>query len=227
MNELMSTEQLIYLFDVAGVAVFAITGALAAQGKKLDILGVVVLGIVTALGGGTIRDITMDVHPVIWIADTTYLWTAIVSAVSAFILCRYLTYPRRLMLLLDALGMSLFAVLGAQKAIALNMPPVIAVMMAMITGCAGGMIRDILTRQIPLILQRNGELYATCAMLGAIVYVAMSGLIEDSMLMMISITVALVVRLASMYTGLELPEFVMKGHKLEPRDVVNTESKKQ
>ena len=223
MNELISTKDLIYLFDVAGVAVFAITGALAAQGKKLDILGVVVLGIVTALGGGTIRDITLDLHPLIWIADTTYLWTAIVASVSAFILCRYLSYPRRLLLLLDALGMSLFAVLGAQKAIMSGMPPVIAVMMAMITGCAGGMIRDVLTRQIPLILQRNGELYATCAMLGAIVYVSASGTIDDGMLMLISITVALVVRLASMYTGLELPEFVMKGHRLEPKNVEKKE----
>ncbi len=225
MNDFISTEQLIYLFDMAGVSVFAITGALAAQGKKLDILGVVVLGIVTALGGGSIRDISLDVHPLIWVEDTNYLWTAIISSVSAFILCRYLLYPRRLMLLLDALGMSLFAVLGAQKAMALGMPPVIAVMMAMITGCAGGMIRDILTGQIPLILQRNGELYATCAMLGAIVYIVFSEIVDGGLLMLVSITVALVVRLASMYTGLELPEFVMKGHKLEPKDKVNREMK--
>ena len=86
----MIDADLIYLFDMIGVAVFAITGALAAQGKKLDILGVVVLGIVTALGGGTIRDITLDVHPLIWIADTTYLWTAIISAVAAFF---YLPLP--------------------------------------------------------------------------------------------------------------------------------------
>lgn len=225
MNDFISTEQLIYLFDMAGVSVFAITGALAAQGKKLDILGVVVLGIVTALGGGSIRDISLDVHPLIWVEDTNYLWTAIISSLSAFILCRYLSYPRRLMLLLDALGMSLFAVLGAQKAMALGMPPVIAVMMAMITGCAGGMIRDILTGQIPLILQRNGELYATCAMLGAIVYIVFSEIVDGGLLMLVSITVALVVRLASMYTGLELPEFVMKGHKLEPKDKVNREMK--
>lgn len=210
---------LIYLFDMIGVAVFAITGALAAQGKKLDILGVVVLGIVTALGGGTIRDITLDVHPLIWIADTTYLWTAIVSAVAAFFVCRYLAYPRRLMLLLDALGMSLFAVLGAQKATALGMPPLIAVIMAMLTGCAGGMIRDVLTRQIPLVLQRNGELYATCALVGAIIYVMFSGYINESLLMLVSISVAFAIRLASLYARLELPEFVMKGHRLEPRDV--------
>lgn len=215
----MIDADLIYLFDMIGVAVFAITGALAAQGKKLDILGVVVLGIVTALGGGTIRDITLDVHPLIWIADTTYLWTAIISAVAAFLVCRYLTYPRRLMLLLDALGMALFAVLGAQKATALGMPAIIAVMMAMLTGCAGGMIRDILTRQIPLVLQRNGELYATCALAGAIIYVMFSGYINESLLMLVSISVAFAVRLASLYAGLELPEFVMKGHRLEPRDV--------
>lgn len=210
---------LIHLFDLLGVAVFAITGALAAQGKKLDILGVVVLGIVTALGGGSIRDITLNQHPLIWIENSTYLWVAIISAVAAFFGCRYLTYPRRLMLLLDALGMSLFAVLGAQKATALGMPPVIAVMMAMLTGCAGGMIRDILTRQIPLVLQRNGELYATCALIGAVIYVLFSGYIPEPLLMLVSISVAFVIRLASLYAGLELPEFVMKGHRLEPRDL--------
>ncbi|WP_315980020.1 TRIC cation channel family protein [Aliamphritea spongicola] len=85
------------------MAVFAITGALAAQGKHMDILGVVVLAIVTSLGGGTIRDLTLDIHPLLWIQNDTYIWTAVISAVSAFWICRYLRYPRRLLIILDAL----------------------------------------------------------------------------------------------------------------------------
>ena len=84
----MTYTEFVYVADLAGVAVFATTGALAAQGKRLDILGVVVLGIVTALGGGTLRDITLNAHPVLWIGDTRYLWVAILSSVAAFVLSR-------------------------------------------------------------------------------------------------------------------------------------------
>ncbi|MCP4598580.1 trimeric intracellular cation channel family protein [Neptuniibacter sp.] len=214
----MSYSDFIYIADLIGVAVFATAGALAAQGKRLDILGVVVLAIVTALGGGTIRDITLDIHPVVWIADTSYLWTAIISAVVAFVVCRYIQYPRRTLLVLDAMGLALFAVLGAEKALALDLPPLIVVMMAVITGCAGGMIRDILTGQIPLILQRDGELYATCALVGAIIYVSLQQYMPDmpgQIVALTSMTIIFVLRMAAMFTDLRLPEFIIAGHKLE------------
>ena len=169
----MEYATLIRFAELAGVCVFSITGALAAQGKRMDILGVVVLAIVTALGGGTIRDITLNAHPIGWVVDNVYLWTAIISAVIAFIACRRVPYPRRTMLVLDAAGLALFAILGAEKAQALGASPGIVVMMACITGCAGGMIRDMLTREIPMILHRDGELYATCALVGAVFYVVL------------------------------------------------------
>jgi len=193
----MSYEYFIYIADLLGVAVFATAGALAAQGKRLDILGVVVLAIVTSIGGGTIRDITLDIHPVVWIADTTYLWVAIISAVVAFVVCRYMQYPRRLLLILDAMGLALFTVLGAEKALALEFSPIIAVMMGVITGCAGGMIRDILTGQIPLILQRDGELYATCSIVGAIFYIAFYEVVEEQLLVLIAMSIVFVVRMAT------------------------------
>lgn len=211
----MSYQEFIYFADLIGVAVFATAGALAAQGKRLDILGVVVLAIVTALGGGTIRDITLNLHPVLWIADTAYLWTAIISAVVAFVVCRYVQYPRRLLLLLDAAGLALFAVLGAEKASSQDLPALIVVMMAVITGCAGGMIRDILTGQIPLILQKDGELYATCALAGAILYVAMEDILPGQILAVMSMTLIFVLRMAAMFADLKLPEFIVTGHKLE------------
>lgn len=211
----MSYSDFIYIADLIGVAVFATAGALAAQGKRLDILGVVVLAIVTALGGGTIRDITLDIHPVVWIADTAYLWTAIISAIVAFVVCRYIHYPRRALLVLDAMGLALFAVLGAEKALSQDLPALIVVMMAVITGCAGGMIRDILTGQIPLILQKDGELYATCALAGAVFYIAVKEYMPGEVAALSSMMIIFVLRMAAMFADLRLPEFIVAGHKLE------------
>jgi len=211
----MQYEAFIYFAEIVGVAVFAVTGALAAQGKRLDILGVVVLAVVTALGGGTIRDITLNAHPVSWLVDTSYLWTAIISAVGAFILCRYVAYPRRALLVLDAMGLALFAILGAQKAMALGQSGVVVVMMAMITGTAGGMIRDVLTREIPLILHRGGEIYATCAIAGAIFFVSFEGMIDERLLALISMGLIFALRIGAVFADLRLPEFVVAGHRLE------------
>ncbi|NVK41661.1 MAG: trimeric intracellular cation channel family protein [Oceanospirillaceae bacterium] len=224
----MSYVDFVYFADLAGVAVFATSGALAAQGKRLDIFGVVILGIVTALGGGTLRDIVLDAHPLLWIANPLYLWVAILSSVAAFILSRYTRYPRRMLLLLDALGLSLFAILGAQKAMAFGMPDTIAVVMGMVTGVAGGMIRDILTGQVPLILQWNGEMYASCALAGALTYVMFSGIMAEPSywLDLSAMTIVFVVRMAALVAGLRLPEFIVAGHKLEsPEEARNLEKK--
>jgi uncharacterized membrane protein YeiH len=214
----MSYADFIYIAELVGVAVFATAGALAAQGKRLDIFGVVILAIVTSLGGGTIRDITLDIHPVVWIADTAYLWTAIISAIVAFVVCRYIQYPRQTLLVMDAMGLALFAVLGAEKALGQELSPLIVVMMAVITGCAGGMIRDILTGQIPLILQRDGELYATCALAGAVFYIFMEPYMSGQVLALVSMMIIFLLRLAAMFANLRLPEFIVAGHKLEKMD---------
>jgi len=212
----MIYSEFIYIAELVGTAVFSITGALAAQGKRLDILGVVVVGIVTALGGGTLRDIVMDAYPIGWVRDTSYLWTAILSAIAAFILCRYWRYPRRILLVLDGMGLALFAIMGAQKAMFYNMPPVIVVMMGVMTGCAGGMIRDIITRQVPLMLQRDGELYVTCALLGSLLYVSLHGYMDPRDLALGAMLFIFVLRMAAIFGNLRLPEFVVAGHRLEP-----------
>ncbi|TCK08826.1 trimeric intracellular cation channel family protein [Marinobacterium mangrovicola] len=209
--------EFIYVADLIGVAIFAITGAIAAPGKRLDILGVVVLGFVTALGGGTIRDITLDLYPLVWVEDTLYLYVAIVSAVAAFIASRYIPSPRRALLVLDAMGLSVFAILGLQKALAAGAPEAVAVMMAVITGVAGGMIRDVLTGQIPLVLQRGGELYATSALLGALVYLGAYQLLDEPSpwLDISAMVIIFITRMAGLVAGLRLPEFIVRGHRLE------------
>ncbi len=212
-------ENLLFTAELLGTVVFAITGALAATGKRIDIFGVIVLGVVTALGGGTVRDLTISPNPTFWLEDTRYLWTAVIASLSTFILARYLRYPRRLLLILDAAGLSLFAIIGAQKAQMLGYEPVIVVMMACITGVVGGLIRDVLTNETPMVLGGgDGELYATCTILGASVLVLGQGHINPVMLTYIAMAVIFITRLAAIFGNLRLPKFIDAGHRLESNE---------
>jgi uncharacterized membrane protein YeiH len=157
------------ILDLFGVAVFAITGALVASRKEMDIVGFVLLGTVTGIGGGTLRDVLLGL-PVFWIAAPFYLLICI--AVSALVFfTAHLPFSRyRLLLWFDAVGMALFAVVGAEKAILAGAGPVVAVAMGMITATFGGVIRDVLGGESPVILSR--EIYATAALAAAGVFVA-------------------------------------------------------
>ncbi|KAA0875111.1 trimeric intracellular cation channel family protein [Nitrincola tapanii] len=209
-------EDFVYYADLLGVAVFAVTGVLAAQGKQIDLFGVMVLAVVTALGGGTIRDLALNAHPLIWIADPILLWTALGAALLTFVLCRYWPYPRRTLLVLDAAGLALFAIAGAEKAMALGFSPLIAVIMAISTGCAGGMIRDLMTGRIPAILQHD-EFYATCALLGAAFYVLVHGYVDPNILAFLSMLLIFVIRLLAVFSGVRLPVFLVAGLDHPPR----------
>jgi uncharacterized membrane protein YeiH len=159
-------EALTGLLDLLGVAVFAITGALVASRKRMDIVGFAFLGTVTGIGGGTVRDLVLGQAPVFWVREPIYLLVCIGASVLTFFVAHM---PRsRLILLvwLDAVGMALFAVLGAEKA--LSHGPVVAATMGVVTAVMGGMIRDILGGESPVILRR--EIYATAALLGALVF---------------------------------------------------------
>jgi uncharacterized membrane protein YeiH len=160
------------LTSLAGVAVFAMTGALAAGRKKFDIFGVVVISVVTAIGGGTIRDLLLDRNPIFWIQDTRYL---IVSSVAGFLTVLYVRYQPlsfRLLLYADGLGLALFTIIGTQIAEGTGVKPGISILMGCLTGVAGGVIRDVLTGEIPLLL-RDRELYATAAIAGSMAYLAL------------------------------------------------------
>lgn len=156
----------IWLLDVLGVAVFAITGALVASRKQMDIVGFAFLGTVTGIGGGTVRDLVLGQAPVFWVKEPVYLLVCVGCSAIVFFAAHV---PRsRLVLLvwLDALGLSLFCVLGADKALAHG--PVVAATMGVVTAAMGGMIRDILGGESPVVFRR--EIYVTAALLGAVVY---------------------------------------------------------
>jgi uncharacterized membrane protein YeiH len=194
-----------YFIDLAGVAVFAISGVLAAGRKGLDLLGVAVIAVVTAIGGGTLRDVLLDRHPIFWIANPAYLWVILAATVVTLGYVRLWIASRRALLIADALGLAFFTIGGVEIAQQTGHSDLIAVLMGTITGVAGGVIRDVLLGEIPLIF-RPGRLYATAAIVGAALYVLLAGhgvAREAAALAGMGIIAAL--RLGAIYWRLELP----------------------
>lgn len=162
---MITTTTLIYWTMLAGVALSAMTGVLDAGRKKMDVVGACAVGLATAAGGGTLRDLLIG-RPVFWITDQTYLLAALAAAIATFFLVRAVRLPTRLFLIPDAIGLALFTVSGTQIALDAGVPWLVAGLMGIITGVLGGVLRDILCNDIPLIFL-PGELYATAAAAGA------------------------------------------------------------
>jgi uncharacterized membrane protein YeiH len=196
-----------YLFEHLGVAVFAITGVLAAKNKRVDLFGVIVLALVTALGGGTLRDLILRTDP-FWMSDTSFVLTASAMAAVTFVAGRRWEPPAALLLVVDACGLALFTMLGTEKALIFSASNIAAVVLGVITGVAGGMIRDVLTGEVPLVLRAGIYLYATAALCGATIFVAVAPHIPSRPASeFIAVAVTLVLRLAAIRWRLHLPEF--------------------
>ncbi len=202
----ISISQYVYYTDIFGVIVFSFSGALLAGRYRLDPIGVMVLAAVTAVGGGTIRDIILGV-PVFWTIQSSYIVAIFVTSVLTILLIRQpKLVPKRFMLLADAFGLAFFAVLGAHKAMIHDQPIITSIIMGTITGVAGGMLRDIICNRIPLILRE--EIYATAAILGSALYVVMVSYgVSQPLAGIIAIGGGLMLRLAGIYWKLSLPAF--------------------
>lgn len=195
----------LYILDLIGVAVFAVSGALAAGRKSFDLLGVAVIAIVTGIGGGTIRDVLLDRHPVFWIEDPTYLLVILAAAALTILYTRFRRPPRTSLLVADAFGLALFAISGAQVAEARELSGIIVVLMGTITGTAGGLLRDVLSNEVPLLLSQP-DLYATAAIAGATVYLWLQAAgLTQPYAAVVGITVVAGLRLAAILWGLRLP----------------------
>ncbi|WP_448700533.1 trimeric intracellular cation channel family protein [Mucilaginibacter sp. AW1-3] len=159
----------IFLLDLLGTAVFAISGAFLAMEKKLDIFGMLVLAFVTAIGGGTVRDVLIGNTPVTWLRDLTTPTTILVAAIVARLFKGSFRNLNKTLVFFDALGLGLFTVTGIQKGLAAGIHPALCVALGTITGCFGGVLRDLLVREIPVLFQRT-EFYATACIAGGILY---------------------------------------------------------
>jgi uncharacterized membrane protein YeiH len=210
---------LLYVLDLIGVAVFAISGALAAGRKRLDLIGVVVLALVTAIGGGTIRDLMLDRHPLFWLVDPSYLTVIIGAALGTVWLVRRRRTrpPEAAMLVADALGLALFSVSGAQIAERAGIPAIGGIVLGTVTGAAGGAVRDVLVAEIPVVLRR-GNLYASAAIAGTAVYFALEAVgVARSPSTLVGMAVVAIVRLASIWWRVHLPEFRLHATGEHPR----------
>lgn len=195
-----------YVLDLLGVAVFAVSGVLAAGRKSLDLLGVLVIATLTAIGGGTVRDLLLDRHPIFWISQPTYLVVISVAAVLTIIYVRVRRPPGDALLYADALGLALFTIAGAQIAEAAGLSPIIVVLMATITGVAGGVLRDVLCAEIPLILRR--DIYATAAIVGASAYLLAEMLgVPRPWASGLGMAAVAILRVVAIVRGLALPTF--------------------
>ncbi|SHM48532.1 trimeric intracellular cation channel family protein [Phytopseudomonas punonensis] len=200
-------SQLFYFSDLFGVAVFAITGALMAGRKSMDLFGVLVIAIITALGGGTLRDVILDNHPVSWIRNDTYILVATVAALGTVIWVR-MTRPihEKGLLIADAFGLAVFTVIGTEVALQYAMPSSTAVIMGIMTGVAGGVMRDVICNEIPLIFKK--EIYATACLAGALTFVLLRMLDTPHWLDTgVAMLVVLVIRLAAIRWRFSLPRF--------------------
>ena len=201
---------LVRLLDLIGIGVFAVSGALAAGRKRLDLLGVFVLASVTAIGGGTIRDLLLDRHPVFWLTDGTYLGVIVLAVAVTFAYVRWRRPPLASLLVADALGLALFSIAGARIAQNAGLPAVTVIVLGTVTGVGGGVIRDVLSAEIPFVLRR-GNLYASTVILGIAAYLALEavGVVRQTAGLTGMVLIA-VVRLAAIRWELELPVFTVE-----------------
>ena len=197
------------LIDYVGVAVFAISGALAAGRKNLDVLGVIVIATVTAIGGGTVRDLLLN-RRMFWITDPTLVYVIVAAALATIAWTRWLKPPDRALAIADALGLAVFAISGAQIAEGLEHKGAVVVLMGTLTGVAGGMLRDVLTGEIPIIL-RKGQIYATAAVAGIVLYVVLQGWLDRAVAAYAGMACIAAIRLGAIAWNWTLPVFSVPG----------------
>ena len=201
-----------YVVELIGTAVFAATGVLAVSRRGLDVIGAITLGLVTAVGGGTVRDVLMR-YPIFWFEDFSYVWVAVLGALVTFFLSALARNAYRGLLYLDALGAALFATAATNKALldpALSAP--IAVILGVLTGIGGGLLRDVLASRQTLLMSR--EIYATPILIGCVVFVMLRELTPFAAA--IGGSVIFIVRALAIWAHLEMPRWLVQSDGTQP-----------
>ncbi|MBR9864256.1 MAG: trimeric intracellular cation channel family protein [Rhodobacteraceae bacterium] len=193
--------------DFAAVFVFALTGALTASRAQLDIIGFAFLASLTAVGGGTIRDLLLYQNPIFWIEDPRYILIACAAAALVFVTAHLFESRLRVILWLDALALSVAVAAGAGVALATGQSPIIVALMGAVTGTMGGLMRDVVANEVPLAL-KQGELYVTAAFAGAVAALLTAGVTDHTLAPLAACTaVTLVLRAGSIAFGWRLPVY--------------------
>ncbi len=194
-----------YTLDLIGTFAFAISGALVASKKDFDLFGVLIIAFVTAVGGGMLRDVLINAHPINWIGDLNYVWVILSAVLFTFLFKSKIAPLSKTMFLFDTIGIGVFTVLGLQKGLNFELPAVVALIMGMVSAVFGGVIRDVLTNEVPLIFKK--EIYASACLSGGLVYLIAVKLIEVEWISFILGTITVItIRSIAVRYHLELPK---------------------
>ena len=197
--------EVIYVLDILGTFAFAISGALVALDKKFDIFGVIIIAFVTAVGGGMLRDVLINAHPINWIGDLNYLYIIFSAVLFTFFFKSKIAHLSKTMFLFDTIGISVFTLLGLQKGLSYDLHPIISIIMGMISAVFGGVLRDVLTAKIPLIFEK--EIYASACLVGGISYLSLNYFkVDENINFIISAIVIVSIRAVAVKFHLELPK---------------------
>ncbi|MDD9726992.1 trimeric intracellular cation channel family protein [Roseovarius sp. SK2] len=197
----------LFLLDHTSVLIFALTGALVASRAQLDVVGFAFIACLTAVGGGTVRDVLLDRNPVFWIANPSFIATACAAAILIFFTAHLFESRYRLLLWLDSLALAVAVPAGVATALAMAQPLPIVVIMGMVTGCLGGLMRDVVCNELPLVL-KQGELYVTAAFAGSLAAVAVSLITRQEIFILIACAgVTWALRAGSLAFGWRLPVY--------------------
>lgn len=203
----MNFDFFLQFLTVIATVTLAFSGVLQAARHRMDFFGALVLAFVCALGGGTLRDLLIGATPVFWAVDESYISIILPTTILSILGLKFIHLPKNFVLRLvdvaDAAGLALFAILGAQKTLTYGLSEPVAVIMGVITGIAGGMIRDVLTPTTPLVML--GEVYASAAIVGVIIYTLLRPLVPEPIAMLVGMLIIFLVRLAAVYWKLKIP----------------------
>jgi uncharacterized membrane protein YeiH len=194
------------IWDLAGTASFAISGALFAINKKMDGFGIFVIAFVTAVGGGTLRDVLINTYPITWMADLNCIYIIFIAVVLAIVLRKKIGYLSRSLFLFDAIGLGIFTIIGTEIGLQHDFHPIICISLGMITATFGGVIRDTLSNESPLIFHR--EIYATACIIGATTYIVLNHFqVEVGINQLFTTLMVITVRLIAVRFKWQLPTF--------------------
>lgn len=194
-----------YIFEIAGTYFFAISGVVAAEGKEQNWFGAAFTGFITAIGGGSLRDIILGSYPLFWVHDVTFVYAIVAGAFTTFLFYQFIAKLKLTILFFDMAGIAFFTIIGVEKAQRIGVEPEIAAIMGMFTAVMGGVIRDTLTNEIPIIFRK--EIYATACLLGAMLYLILNYFeVSRNANMLISSAFIVIVRFLAIRFELGLPK---------------------
>ncbi|MFC5195609.1 trimeric intracellular cation channel family protein [Bizionia hallyeonensis] len=193
-----------YAIDILGTIAFAISGVLVALSKRMDVFGILIIATVTAVGGGTLRDVLIGETPVSWMLNLNYIYVILASTVLTIIFKNKIDYLRKSLFLFDTIGIGLYTVVGVEKGISAGLDPIICIALGTMSACFGGVIRDILCNEIPVIFRK--EIYATACILGGLTYFLVRKLpIDNNVVFIIAGLVVIIIRLLAVRFKVSLP----------------------